>query len=79
MPSHTDTTGLTKASNGALGGGKSKCSIPRVGLEPTTHCFKVAHTDWATWSLGEKCILFAYRAPQIDVFNVNCAIKSMTV
>ena len=45
MPSRTDTAGHTKAfawlpSPGALGG-KLKCSVPRVGLEPTTHPFRV--------------------------------------
>ena len=40
MPSRIDEADHTKAfdypSRGALGG-KPKCSVPQVGLEPTTH------------------------------------------
>ena len=52
MPSRIDEAGHTKAfdlpSRGALGG-EPKCSIPRVGLEPTTQRSGVERaTNWAT-------------------------------
>ena len=39
MPSRIDEAGHTKALAQVRGelGGKPKCSVPQVGLEPTTH------------------------------------------
>ena len=61
MPSRIDEAGHTKAFDYPVAEHWGKCSVPRMGLEPTTHRSGVERaTNWATPAPPPKKIMSKY-------------------